>query len=240
MERIERSIEELSGRRPAPGKHRVRTFIDGFDDALSGGIPVGHVVILHGPAGAMKTSLALYIASKSLESGMKPLFVSLEETRESLGKAMGSLGIGNGDFIVDIATMRLEHGVVEEAGDWFEILRSYLAGKVEEGLDILIIDSINSLYPMTQLSTPRRALFHFFKFLRNSGMTSFLIYEGAEFPFHEEHMVDGLIEIAPRELPRGEVALWARCVKLRQSTHSRDYHRLEFQGGRFRAFPVSE
>ena len=37
---------------------RIRTFIHGFDDKLGGGIPEGHVVLLAGEPGTMKSTIA--------------------------------------------------------------------------------------------------------------------------------------------------------------------------------------
>ncbi len=236
---VERKLDELARGRAPPGEERVRTFVEGFDEDLGGGIPMGHVVVLHGPAGTMKTSLGLFLASRNVERGFKPLYVSLEETRDSLLRTMEGLGIKDGDFIVDIATMRMEHGLAEEAGDWLQILMSYLEGKVEDGVDLLVIDPFNSLYPMAQLASPRRDLFHFFRFLKDSGLTSVLITEGKEFPYREDYMADGLLEIESRELDRGQVVLWIRCPKLRHVEHSRDYYQLEFRRGRFLALPVT-
>jgi len=39
-------------------KRRIKTYIEGFDEYLNGGIPEGHVIIIAGTSGAMKTSLA--------------------------------------------------------------------------------------------------------------------------------------------------------------------------------------
>ncbi len=235
---LEDRLAAVAGEEAARPEERVRTFVPGLDEALGGGIPRGHVVLLHGPAGTLKTSLALHTASRNRAEGLRPLFVSLEETRESLQRTMRALGIPEDDFIVDIATMRLEHGVVEEAGDWFQILKSYLRNKTEEGLDLLVIDPVNSLYPMASLTSPRRELFHFFRFLREAGLTSLLVYEGTEFPYGEEYLADGILEVAPREREDGQVSLWLRCVKMRQAAHSRDYRHLTFEGGRLRATRV--
>lgn len=239
VNQLERKLEALTRAGPPVEEDRVKTFVDAFDDALGGGVPTGHVVILHGPTGTMKTSLSLYLASRNRAKGMRTLYISLEEDRESLLRTMEGLGMKEEDFIVDIATMRLEHGMVEEAGDWLHILLSYLQRKLEGGLDILVIDAFNSIYNMTQPQLLRRELFQFFSFLRDSQLTSFLIYEGKDFPYREDYMADGVLEITPRDLDRGQVALWMRCVKLRHTAHSRDYHRLEFRRDRFVALPVT-
>ncbi len=238
MGRLEKQIGQLTERGPPWREERVRTFVEGLDDALGGGVPKGHVVLLHGPAGTMKTSLALYLTSRNAEQGKKALYVSLEETRESLRETMRALEMPADDFIVDIATMRLEHDMAE-AGDWFQILVSYLKGKVKAGLDLLVIDPFNALYSNAEMLTPRIEILQFFRFLRSSGVTTYLIYEGEEFGHQEEYMADGLIEILPREVEPGHVALWIRCAKLRHSEHSRDAFELTFRQGVFQVLPVS-
>ena len=40
---------------------RIRTFIHGFDEKMSGGIPQGHVVLLAGEPGTMKSTIAFNI-----------------------------------------------------------------------------------------------------------------------------------------------------------------------------------
>ncbi len=235
---LEKKIDDLVATRPAWRGERVKTFVKGFDEVLGGGVPKGHVVLLHGPAGTMKTSLSLYVVSKNAEQGKKALFVSLEETRESLRETMRALEMPEDDFIVDIATMRLEHDMAE-AGDWFQILVSYLEGKVKEGLDILVIDPFNALYPNAEMLTPRIEILHFFRFLRSAGVTTYLIYEGSEFVHQEDYMADGLLEVLPRETEPGRVALWIRCAKLRHTEHSRDAFELQFRKGQFEALHLT-
>jgi KaiC/GvpD/RAD55 family RecA-like ATPase len=236
---LERKLDQLARGAPPMEEETVRTFVEGFDEALGGGVPAGHVVIVRGPAGTMKTSLGLYVASRNRERGMRPLFISLEEDRESLLRTMKGLGMGEEDFIVDIATMRAEHGLVDEAGDWLQILMSYLSKKVEAGVDLLVIDPFNSLYEMAQIAFPRKDLFQFFRFLRGSRLTTFLVFEGEDLGYREDYMADGVLEITPRELEGGRVALWMRCVKMRHTDHSRDYYQLEFRRDRFLALPVA-
>lgn len=223
-------------RRPRDG--RVSTHVEGIDAMLDGGIPAGHVVLLQGPPGTMKTSLALYVLARSKAEGARCLHLSLEEDRESLRRTMDGLGLDGDDFIVDIATMRAEHGIVEETEDWLGILLSYLERKVREGLDLLAIDPFDALFDMATTPTPPRALFRFFKFLRDAGITTLLICEDGAFPHREDRMADGVLTTRQRELEGGLVALWMRCVKLRHANHSRDFHRLEFRDGTFSARPL--
>ena len=42
-------------------KPRVKTYIQGLDEQMSGGVPKGHVVLISGMPGTMKSSVAFNI-----------------------------------------------------------------------------------------------------------------------------------------------------------------------------------
>ena len=64
---------------------KIKTYIEGFDDKLGGGIPEGHVVLICGTPGTMKTSLTfgLMYQNSKLE-GKRGLYISLEEGYDGL------------------------------------------------------------------------------------------------------------------------------------------------------------
>jgi KaiC/GvpD/RAD55 family RecA-like ATPase len=245
VEQLRETIARLPiAPREGEGPGRIRTFVQGFDEAIEGGIPAGHVVLLAGPSGSMKTSLALSLAHRNHQQGAKVLYVSLEESRESLLRTMSRLGMkGPDDFIVDIGKLRMEHESVEGARDWLQILKDYLARRLEKDrISILVIDPLNSLYSLTDMANPRRDLFLFFAYLRSLGLTTILITESegaAEFPHHEEFLADGAIVLSYGNAADGRVDLRIRCKKMRHANHARDYFRLEFEGGKFRATPIA-
>lgn len=244
IERLREAVARLAAERKEPNvSGRVRTFVEGFDEAIEGGIPAGHVVLLAGPSGSMKTSLALSALYHNRQEGTKGLYVSLEEGRDSLLQTMERLGMrAEDDFIVDIGRLRMEHEDVEGARDWLQILKDYLARRMErDQIRILVLDPLNSLYSLAELARPRKDLFHLFTYLRGLGVTTLVIAEaeGAEpFPYHEEFVADGAITLEYVTDPGGHVDLRIRCVKMRHTNHSRDYYRLDFQDGRFRARPL--
>ncbi len=242
LRRLEAKVDAL-GKPGRPSEARVKTYIDGLDGALGGGIPRGHVVLVGGPSGTMKTSLALHMVHRNVEAGHPGVFVSLEESRDSLLATMRALGMEpRDDFIVDIGRLRMEQKAAEEARDWFQILREFLLRRQErQATELVVIDPLNALYALANLENPRDDLFHFFNFLRGLGMTSLLVSDSGEsdrpFPNHEDFLADGAIQLKYTNAPDGKVAVGVRVVKMRHAEHSRDWLRLEFGGGRFSATP---
>ena len=103
---------------------RIQTFIDGFDNKIGGGVKKGHVVLIAGTPGTMKSSIALNILYNNVKKrGVNVLYVSIEESKESLLTALGMLGFGAIDeskfFIVDIGRLRLEHTDADVGRDCF-------------------------------------------------------------------------------------------------------------------------
>src|SRR2546430_17562116 len=60
---------------------------------MAGGIPKGSVVLLAGAPGTMKSSLAFAALFNNAVKGRKGLYISLEQSRESLVRHMKGLGM---------------------------------------------------------------------------------------------------------------------------------------------------
>lgn len=243
LAKLQRRLETLEGREDAPAA-RIRTYIDDFDDLIGGGIPRGHVCLLSAPSGAMKTSIALNLLTRNSENGIHVLYISLEETKESLQETMRSLGLSeDSDFIVDVGRLRTEHEDIEETGDWIGVLKDFITKrKTSRKVDLLVIDSLTGLYSLAELDDPHRELFHFFAFLRNLGITSLFIFDQGEegrYPNSEDSIADGLFHVGFHCFREGSVGLKLRCAKLRHTEHSMDYHELRFENGRFSVRPLS-
>src|SRR5437879_13080731 len=72
----------------------VKTHIRGFDeDVLRGGIPQGHVVLIRGASGTMKSSLAYYVLYHNALEGTPGLYVTLEQSAGGLLEHIASLGL---------------------------------------------------------------------------------------------------------------------------------------------------
>jgi KaiC/GvpD/RAD55 family RecA-like ATPase len=200
------------------------------------------VVLVAGPSGALKTTMCLQMAARHRADGVSALYVTLEEPRESLVRILERLGLGEkGDFIVDVGRLRLEHESAHGARNWFAILRDYLAGRMEKDPSaILVLDSLNSLYALSDMERPRHELFDFFSFLRSLGTTTLLTFESDGeilFKHHEDALADGTFLLSFGN-SGGHVDLQLRCAKMRHTAHSRDAFHLTIEGGRLVARPV--
>lgn len=243
MRSLEERVEAMSAGTAAP-RERLRTHIDGLDEALQGGIPRGHVVLVAGPSGSMKTSLAMNMLVHERRAGATVVYVSLEEGRESLRRTMERLDLkAEGDFIVDIARLRMEHQAAEETTDWLQILQDYLERRREKGeLGLVVIDPLNSLYTLANIQQPRRDLFRFVNFLRSLRTTTLLILESAAdgaIPNNEDFLADGVLQLSYGEGAGGKIDLRIRCLKMRHTDHARDAFRLGFDDGRFAVRPLA-
>jgi len=216
---------------------RLQTYIEGFDEVLGGGIPRGSVVLVCGTPGTMKTSVTFSILYNNVKNnGSKALYISLEEGHDDLKRAMTELGLAGIDdmelYILDVSKIRLEHKDDETSKNWLEILEKYIEQRVKMNkFDLVVIDSMASLYSLTHMQNPRRELFHFFGFLKDMEATTFLVSEmrhgDEQFgEYSEDFLADGVLFLKLFDAGVSDVQLRLRCVKMRRANHDKGYHRL--------------
>ena len=127
---------------------RIRTFIQGFDDKLSGGIPVGHIVLLAGEPGTMKSTIAFNVLyQNALREGRHGTYISLEQGRDNLTRHLASMSLSPADVddkvsVVDLGMIRRNlEGMAEST--WLEIFKMYAQNlKRSLNYDILAVDSL--------------------------------------------------------------------------------------------------
>ncbi|HYT00225.1 MAG TPA: ATPase domain-containing protein [Thermoplasmata archaeon] len=222
---------------PLPEDERVPTYVERLDASLEGGVPKGGVIAITGPGGSMKTSLALYILARNRAAGKRGVYVTVEESRESVLRTMRHLGLGTEeDFIVDISRLRVEHEGAEEIRDWLRVLKDFLVRRNQrEPISIIVIDTLDVLASMAHLQDVRNELFHFFHFLRSTGVTTYVVAELDPARTGVAHdvtfLADGVFELRFSGAGEGKVHLLFRCAKMRHTDHSRDYFVLRYDKG---------
>ena len=186
---------------------RVKTYIQGFDENIEGGIPEGHIVLVAGSAGTMKSSVCFNVLYNEALAGKTCLFLTLEQSYPSLINhcinmgydftkintvIMRDLGNFNNDLaklknsqkgnlvIVDIGCIRKEvkDVKVSENRSWLNVIKNIIKKiKSESRLDVFTLDSLSALYVLSRFESPRIELFYIFEFLRDMNVTSLLVSE---------------------------------------------------------------
>ncbi len=223
--------------RPAPEDERIPTYVGRLDPFLERGVPKGSIIAITGPGGSMKTSLALYILTKNRAAGRRGMYVTVEESRESISRTMRHLGLGKEeDFLVDIARLRVEHEGAEDVRDWLRVLKDFIVRRNQKDrIDMIVIDTMDVLAAMAHLQDVRNDLFHFFHFLRSTGATTYVLADvdparpgvAPDVAF----LADGVFELRFSGAGEGKVQLLFRCAKMRHTNHSRDYFVLTYDKG---------
>lgn len=149
------------------------TGINRLDDLLGGGFRAGASILLSGSSGTGKTTVACTFASAASQRGERVLYISFEESTESLLGAMTSVGI---DLAPAVATGRLRilTAMPESLGVENHLLRIFRA--LDDFLpDHIVIDAVSAVRRMGT----ERAAFDFLARVINrcraSGITCIMI-----------------------------------------------------------------
>lgn len=227
----------------------VRTYIEGFDDILGGGIPKGHVVLVSGLPGTMKSSLVYSILyHNSLHEGKNTLYITLEQGKKSLERQMTKMGfqvekVAGKLHVMDVAALqrRMKEG---SKGLWIDFLQRAVEFRKELGVvDLIAVDSLEALEVLARFENRRQELFRLFDWFRGQGATSFLIAEASpDFPLpiilhaqgnEADYLADGIIHLKMHQVSDIDVQRRIRIVKMRAANHKTGYYALVFDKGKF-------
>jgi len=222
---------------------RIKTHIENFDEIMNGGIPAGSVVLVSGATGTLKSSFAYYVLYSNANE-KKPLYISLEQSRESLESQMSGLGMEKGRVkIIERKDVGRGLGDIKEVS-FMEMLSGYMKKlKKETDYGLLVLDSVPVLEVIAEMKKPRSELFKFFDSLRELNITSFLITEmphgSNTYGKHDEDFLsDGIIHLKIEQIGDIKTQRRIRCVKMRSTKHSSDWYTLLFGEGKFQVAQV--
>jgi KaiC/GvpD/RAD55 family RecA-like ATPase len=224
-------------------EQRIRTYVRGLDEQLQGGIPAGHVVLLAGKPGTMKSSLSFNMLFHNAKDDARGgVYVTLEQSRESLlanmaGLSMDATGLEKKLSVLDLSLIRKKLKQLSNKS-WIEVFKMYI-DNLDKTVDIgcLVIDSLPVLEVMGKFEDPREELFRLFEWLRDLGITSVLITEMEQdsdkfCQYGEDFLSDGIIHLDLRREDRN-VNLYLSIVKMRKTAHARGYYPLIYDEGGF-------
>lgn len=223
--------------------HKYKTYIKGFDEELGGGIPEGHIILISGTPGTMKSSVAYNILYNNIKNEESiGVYVSLEQSRENFLFQIESLGLHDIEelklTILDMAKIRKEVDMTKEK-PWLDVMKKHLDYLKESlNFDLLVIDSLPVVEMLSKIEDERAYLFYFFEWLRDLKVTTFIISEISTDPstvYPEEFLADGIVLLTMERVNEVDVHRRIRCVKMRGVNHNTGYFTLEFKGDAFQA-----
>jgi KaiC/GvpD/RAD55 family RecA-like ATPase len=231
---------------------KIKTYVEGLDEQLDGGIPKGSIVLIAGAPGTMKSSLAYSILYNNALKDIQGVYLTLEQgdvpalmkglgyDHEKVGEKVGVLDIGELRYAIDdlsapVKLSRKDKGDVLGLEFYMSQMRSI---RTKIGYQILVIDSLEALESIIKLENRRYEFFYLFKWLKELQSTIFIISEvepnmlsGTR--YDEGYLADGIIHLTLQKVNEVESQRRLQVPKMRGVKHSTDTFALMFEKGGF-------
>jgi circadian clock protein KaiC len=232
---------------------RVKTGIEGLDQALNGGIPNGNIILISGSAGTGKTLLCLsfvyYGATKFNEPGV---YLSTDQTPEEIRVQAKAFG-WDLEALEKKKLLRLYHIDITAEKD-LQYLKKLDKLAKEINAKRIVLDSLTTVtefltpfevkrstklfetlevitpVPMSEGMVAKNVLMKIIKHLKSTGCTCLVTSELPEEgnwlsrDTCSEFLADGVITLRPFKYARSDIDLLV--VKLRYGSHSKDLHKI--------------
>jgi len=167
----------------------LRTGIDGLDNMMLHGIPVGSAILVEGGPGSGKTLLCLQVGMNVCKAGKKVLYMSFEEREDRLRDHMKQFGFDTAPYekkgllmikrfnALDIA--RSVEALLSEAKKELLIDVQPVLIPSDFEPDLVLIDSLTSISSAFSGEKYRFRIYmeQLFRYLETHNITSFLIRE---------------------------------------------------------------
>ncbi len=206
-----------------------------LDAVLGGGYPRGSSVLIHGPSGAGKTTLASTFVQHICGQGEKALYINLERSDEMLMMGMASVGLDLSSFVAS-GMLHLVTALPESAGIEQHLLR-VLDAVDRFSPDHMVVDSISTFRRMGSEQAAFDFLIRLLMISRTKGITG--VYTNQSFEAEGgmriananiASLMDTLVGIA--YVDDGErIRRNLQVLKSRGVAHSLRYHEMEISDG---------
>jgi len=208
---------------------RTDVGIEGLDEMILGGVPRRSLLSVIGGAGTGKTTFALQFLNEALESDRKGVYITLEQTRESILATAEEKGWSFREHADEDRLAVVAIDPIEMANSLASIRNDLVRLIAEFDADRLVLDSVSLLEMMYDHPAKRRSeVFGFTRSLKEAGVTTLLTSEASERnPFASRH---GIVEyltdaVFVLQYIRGtdfrETRLAVEIQKIRDANHSR-------------------
>ncbi len=228
-------------------RKKIRTYIANFDEHLEGGIPEGHIILILGSTGTMKSSLAYSILyNNANRDNLIGLYLAIKEDKDNLNYQLKKLNMdieSNEDKVLflDLAAMRLTTKISHEA--WYQLIKTSIKDLQKMNkCEILVIDSLDTLLTVANLWENPIETFDFIRWLKDLKLTVILISEKLPFERNNEtwdvaYLSDGIIQI-DNYYGSSSAYRRIRTIKMRGINHSYDYFKLNISPEGLKALKI--
>jgi circadian clock protein KaiC len=228
-------------------EERKRFGISGLDQALDGGIPKGHIVLISGTTGSGKSLSGIQFLEEGIRNGERAVFVALEEPVQQIKKTAEVHG-WNLDEHEERGELRFVTAeLIDPMPD--ELLSNIVEAVEEIGAGRLVFDSISSLMSATMHQEQvRQFLLQLANYIKYKGLTGIFSYlMSSNFGADKDQLlgaletnnmrlssvVDGVILLQYVERQQ-RVEKVLNVLKMRGCRHSRDLFQYEIEVGGLR------
>lgn len=211
-----------------PSGARFPTGVEGLDRLLNGGFFCGSSILIGGASGTGKTIIGCSIAAAASARGERVLYVSLEESVESLSSSVSSAGI---DLASNIAAggLHVLTSIPEALGVEEHLWRIF---QCIEGFDPkhVFLDAISACQRMGSEEAAFDFLVRLLTHCKNLGITT--VYLNQTDPEHTVHQVSGVgvsslidtLLVLRQEWPTAACDRQLLIIKMRGSRHSQTWN----------------
>jgi circadian clock protein KaiC len=214
------------------------TGIQGLDDLLGGGVDRGNSVLIMGPAGSGKSTIALQCAHAAATRGQRAAIFTFDETLQTLIYRTRRLGMQ-----LDRPNIHLQQVDPAEmtSGELAWNIRRHTEPDEGDPISILVIDSLNGyLQSMLEERSMVAQLHEMLTYLGQQGVTTFLVIAqhgvvgtAMDAPIDATYLADTVLLLRYYE-NAGAVHRAISVVKRRSGRHEPTIRELTFSGGRIR------
>ncbi len=222
---------------------RIPSGIPGLDELIEGGIPRGFMVALVGEPGTGKTAMSIQFISKGLLEGDKAIYVTTEESRESIISQSKRFGVDLKPYIDDGKLVVID-ALMGEYGDLWslkeldvdELISIIIEAKkyLGPGHARLVIDSMSAFW-LEKPVMARKYSYQVKRVLSKWGFTilatsQYAVTTQLGFGFGIEHVADGVIRLR-KSVVKGVLKRFLVIEKMRQTNHDQHVFEVEIVDG---------
>jgi KaiC domain protein len=221
---------------------RLKTGVAGMDELLEGGIPEDFFVAVTGEPGCGKTIFSIHFINQGIIEGDKCIYITTEESRESIIRQASQFGMRFGDamndgklIIIDALMGREDRWSLQNL-DPEALVSKIIEAKKELGYGRarVAVDSLSAFW-LDKPAMARRYSYFIKKVLSKWNFTilavsQYAITTAESFGWGIEHIADGIIRFR-RLLRGGELKRFVIIEKMRQTNHSRYLHEIDVRPG---------